>query len=238
MSKNLIESMKIKVMGKHFVHIESTDKKYSFDERFYAINWFDTKALWLYNFYNFLAVSQVNKIGGEGFFKGRVQEVLYGKQEDRRDVVLIVTYPKVEQFKKLFEMFSFKIVSIIRMLAVKDFTFGFTHRTDANIKEDDKDKSAFYAIHHYKNKSDISSEIAKISKNSKVEILYSGVISALLYNASEDEKQDQLPCLMDGILILKSQDKNDLKQFVKTDEYKIVLDKTSSSFVATLKRLL
>jgi uncharacterized protein (DUF1330 family) len=236
MNNKLIQS--IKVMGKHYVYIESVDKKYSLDERFYAINWFNTKALWLYNFYNFLATSQVKKVGGHGVFKGRVQEVLFGNKDDRRDVVLIVTYPKAEQFKKLFEMYSFKAVSILRMLAVKDFTFGFTHRSDENKIVDDKNKDLFYAIHHYKFEYDISSKVALLTQNSKVEILYSGLISALLYNGNVEKKQEQIPCLMDGVIILKSQKLDDLKQFVKTDKYQVILNETKSAFVATLKRLL
>lgn len=238
MHENILQKVKIQITKKVFVYVEATKENISLDDRVYAINWFNTKSLWLYNFYNFLATSQVNKIGGRGIFKGKTIQTLYGNDKDARDVVLIVTYPNISQFKKLLEMFSFKLVSLLRMLAVKDFTFGFTQKTERFTIEDDGDKNALYAMHHYKSEDDIFQEVLALSKNTDVNIFYSGMISALLYDGDEQRKQEQVPCLMDGVLILRSKEKNAINKLVQSKEYNSIIDETKSSYIATLNRIL
>ena len=49
------------------------------DETVYAINWFNTRSALVYDFYNFLAVRSVRKIGGGPFIKCKLDRVLIGR---------------------------------------------------------------------------------------------------------------------------------------------------------------
>ena len=110
-------------------------------EPFYAINWFSTKREWLYHFYNFLAARSVIKIGGKAFFKAGVGETIIDDSGNgKRELLLIVRYPGGLQFKSLMESTYFKMVSILRILSVRKFTFGFTHKIEADKTSQKSDK--------------------------------------------------------------------------------------------------
>ena len=100
------------------------------DEPVYAINWFNTRSALVYDFYNFLAVRSVRKIGGKPFIKCKIDRSLTGDETLRRDVLLIVKYPSLKSFRSMMENTYFQIVSMLRNAAVSNFTFGFTKRQD------------------------------------------------------------------------------------------------------------
>ena len=62
--------------------------------------------------------------------QGRHIKTLYGREEDKRDVLLVVRYPALTNFRSMLESKIFQGVSVIRMAAVDNFTFGFTKRGD------------------------------------------------------------------------------------------------------------
>ena len=230
-------TLSAKITKKNFVYIDSIKGNLDIEKRVYAINWFSTKSLWLYNLYNTLANPMVEKSGGRGFLKGKVKNVLHGEQSDYRDVLLIVTYPNLNKFKKLVEMPLFLLVSLLRMLAVKEFTFGFTQRVDDKSVEEVPKTQDEYVVHHYKSQDSISKEVERLAKESSVEIYYMGEIFALLSSGDEEEK-DQTPCLMDGIVVFKAQEMKTIENFVQGNDYQALISKTQSSFVATLERIL
>ena len=100
------------------------------DEPVYAINWFNTRSALVYDFYNFLAVRSVRKIGGGPFIKCKLEKTLIDDDTLRRDVLLIVKYPSLVNFRRMLESTMFQLVSLLRTAAVSDFTFGFTKRQD------------------------------------------------------------------------------------------------------------
>ena len=141
------------------VHITAINSELESEHPIYAINWFNTRSLWLYNIYNLFAARSVLKVKGLPFFKARVKRRLYGKQEDHRDVLLIVRYPQISSFKVMLENRYFQCVSVLRGLAVNFFTFGFSTRNDISDEEMIHDKKQdtwhisktnAYAFHHYK----------------------------------------------------------------------------------------
>jgi uncharacterized protein (DUF1330 family) len=229
--------LKARVTKNNFLYIESIDGEIDIKKRVYAINWFSTKSLWLYNLYNTLANPMVEKSGGRGFLKAKVKKTLHGEQSDHRDVLLIVTYPSLRDFTRLVEMPLFLLVSILRMLAVKEFTFGFTYRVgDESVKEVPKTQGE-YVVHHYKSQEHISKDVALLSEEQNIEIYYIGVISALL-SSGDENKKEQTPCLMDGIIVFRSQTLKELEDFIQSEKYQTLINKTQSSFIATLDRIL
>jgi uncharacterized protein (DUF1330 family) len=229
--------LKANITKNSYVYIESIDGKIDIEKRVYAINWFSTKSLWLYNLYNTLANPMVEKSGGRGFLKARVKKTLYGSKSDYRDVLLIVTYPSLKSFSRLVEMPLFLLVSLLRMFSVKEFTFGFTHRTDdESVKEVPKNQDE-YLVHHYKCKEKIDKDIELLCKETNIDIYYMGVISALLSSGDEKAKE-QTPCLMDGVIVFKSTTIKSLEYFVQSEKYQALINKMQSSFIATLDRIL
>lgn len=141
------------------VHITATKPDARLDLPTYALNWFDTRSLCLYNTYNFLAASSVLSIKGLPFFKARVNQVLQGSDESRRDVLLIVRYPSAHAFKRMLESRYFQVVSVLRIVAVKHFTFAFSQRKDIDDQQqgltaEDNQRirikpAKSYVVHHF-----------------------------------------------------------------------------------------
>ena len=123
-------SLTAKITSSVRVHITALLSDFKMDQPVYALNWFNSRQLWLYNFYNLLAARSVLNVGGVPFFKARVATTLYGDDADYRSVLLIVRYPDINHFKTMLQSRYFQCVSIIRGLAVAQFTFGFSTRTD------------------------------------------------------------------------------------------------------------
>jgi len=237
------------------VHITALDSRLDFEQPVYAINWFNSRSLWLYNFYNLLAAGPVLKVKGLPFFKGRVKRTLYGKEEDRRDVLLIVRYPKISHFKALLESRYFQFISIFRGLAVNFFTFGFSTRNDVNDLKDFEDKwnistTKSYAVHHYrlnqtqesvsdniKNEIKIEKKMKEIAKDFDVNIAFSSQTSARIYPQKHMNPPKAVDTIMDGCIILQANTEKDIEALVASKYYQELINRTKSSFVATLMRV-
>ena len=120
------------------VLIRAKTPEIALDEPLYAINWFSTKVAWLYHLYNLLASKSVAKVGGKGFFKGEITQTVLDEAQVARTLILIVRYPSGHQFKALMQRSYFKLVSLLRLQSVKDFSFGFTQK---KISEEDSQVS-------------------------------------------------------------------------------------------------
>ncbi len=223
--------------AKNRATITSTDKEWPLSKPVYAINWFDTKSLSLYNLYNRLASRSVIAVGGRPRFKGKVTRVLYGDDEDRRDVLLIVNYPSPQCFLNMLTSTYFMIVSILRMLAVKRFTFGFTRSKSESAIEKDPLFEQAYLVHFYRG-NDISEEVLAIATRVGSRVLYSGTLSARVSTGSTEGKSQNIHCLMDGIVVLQANDSSVFDKMTMSDEYQSVVQKTAASFVAHIDRLI
>ncbi len=239
MLNNMIDgAIKARLFGDNYAYIKSIDNTVLPDAPVYAINWFNTKRMWLYNLYNVLAVPSVLAINASPYFKGEHIKTLHGGLTGQRDVLLIVRYPSPYRFKKMLESLYFKLVSILRIAAVKNFTFGFATRNDDGSVSNGGNKSATYAVHHYTGAGDISGEVQKIAKSNSIDVFFAGRISALLYSGGQKSAHKQIPCLMDGIILLRSDAGKNLEELTCSTAYQAVLEKTESSFIGLYKRTL
>lgn len=234
-SANVIQA---KLPGRNRVYIKRTDDGPSFDEPVYAINWFDTKARLIYDFYNLLAVRSVKAVGGAPYFKGRLKKILHGEEEHRRDVLLVVRYPSLRNFKSMLESPFFLLVSLLRVLAVRDFTFGFTKRCNEGPDLAPRVLTSAYAVHHFKGNSSARKEIEELCEENNVKQLYAGAMGAFLSTGDIETIGDQVPCLMDAIVILKAENQEHLEKFIRSDPYQATIGKTSSSFIGIYERVL
>jgi len=231
--------MKGEVTKNISVLLKSTTEEKALDKPLFAINWFSTKMAWMYHFYNFLALPRVKSVGGRVFFKGKVYESLYGKISDSRELLLIVRYPSGKNFIKLMKDFLFKAVSIFRILSVENFTFGFTKKLFPIDNTTTLDKTKKYAVHHFRtdnlNEKDIV-ELQQILDDIDVELHYAGLVNAKLYSQEKDKEMEQIPCLMDGILLYRSETLYCLKRLINSDEYQHFMARFENSFIGLVER--
>lgn len=211
-------------------------------EAVYAINWFDTKSSLIYDFYNKLAIGCVRKIGGEGFFKGRHVKTLYGREQDKRDVLLVVRYPALTNFRAMLESKVFQGVSLIRMAAVDNFTFGFTKREDTGADLSplgpNEEGSVFYGVFYYSGLEEADKRLADLTANSPAEIFYKGSIRAHIGTGETPSAAAQVPCVMQGIIIFKSQEAQALEQLAKQEDFTSVAAQAETSFFGLYSRIL
>jgi hypothetical protein len=241
----VFETVEARITSKIRVFIQSKNNDVTLNQPVYAINWLDTRMLWIYELYNWLAGPAVKKINGKPFFKGRVSKVLYGQEEYRRDVLLIVYYPSASAFKHMLENGFFQIVSLLRILAVKEFTFGFSRRVDDaavdTVTADSQEPfptDKVYAIHHYRAEQDITKALAEVIDRQGVNIYFSSRMSAYLFSGDLQGPAKQVPCLMDGVVLLQADSQLQLEDAVRQEKYQALIRQTDSSFISGLNRVL
>jgi len=155
----------------------------------YAVNWFNLKYKWLYNFYNKLAAPQVLKVGGKVHFKGFLTRKIKGKDEDGRDALLIVNYTGPNRFLDMISETYFQVISILRITAVKQFNFAFTQRVDTGSTIGDITKEKYYLVHHYRNTENSSIDLSKLNSilsDTNISLFYAGEKAASIIR--EDQK--------------------------------------------------
>lgn len=231
------EDLQAKISRSSSVFIQSIDHDVPLNQPVYAINWFNTRLQWLYDFYNLLGASAVNKVDGKPFLKGRVKNILYGSEQFRRDVLLIVNYPGANAFKQMLESTYFQFVSLLRLIAVKDFNFGFSRQTGAAKNRTPARQNKVYAIHHYRGETDIAENISNVTAEMGVEIYFSARMTSLLFMGDHSRAKVQVPCMMDGVVVLQADTDQQLADTIALDDYKTVIQQTQSSFIATLERI-
>jgi uncharacterized protein (DUF1330 family) len=238
-----LQVIKQEVIFDNHALIKQVKKDVGLDRPIYAINWFDTRMQWMYDFYNLLAAQSVFKIGGKVFFKGKVVKKLSGSAEDSRNMLLIVNYPSAIRFMDLMKDNFFILVSVLRELAVKDFSFGFTARLDSQEPLPEKrstfDRSKAYAMHHFRTDMPLTEflpRLHEIAAGNGVKVHYAGQISSLLFAQNQQGKETQVPCLMDGILLYEADHDALLETMISGEQYRQEIAQLDSSYIALLKR--
>ncbi|MEP3347969.1 MAG: hypothetical protein ABJN34_03070 [Litoreibacter sp.] len=209
----------------------------SLDEPVFAVNWFDTRSLVLYNIYNLLAARSVFKVGGLVVVKGKVTTIIAGDPRDHRDVVLIVRYPSGPLFLSMLQSAYFKVVSLLRTAAVTRFTFGFTQPVSHPPPASDPRKDKAYMIYHYRG-ADITDALVGLAGENKIEVVYAGNAVAQLATRKAGAADVSLPSLMDGIVVFQADTDTQLETLVASDAFQHISRSTDSNFSALFQRIL
>lgn len=96
----------------------------------WAINWFDLKYGWIYKLYNMVVVKYVRQVGGQPLFKGKLYQVIRENSSLMRSIILIVSYPNANAFLTMLSIRAFQLKSVLRLMSVDHFIFGFHKRLD------------------------------------------------------------------------------------------------------------
>lgn len=218
--------------------IKTKTTQHSLNQPLFAVNWFSTKVSWLYHLYNFLASKSLQKIGGKPFFKGAIEKVMFSDSKLIRDFILIVEYPNGKQFKALLENTYFKLVSILRIGAVKKFSFGFTQKITAT--ETTLKQSLKYVVHVFKGKEINLEKITQFKeiKQGEVHIKYSGVMIAELFKKGETNAMESIPNAIDGVIVFESVNEKYLEEMITSTNYTDYIKTLEASFIGTVNRIL
>jgi uncharacterized protein (DUF1330 family) len=237
--------LKEEIIFGNYALIKSTKEDADFNRPVFAINWFNTNPKWMYNLYNLLAARSVFKIGGKVFFKGEVIKTFQGRDEDARNMLLIINYPSAFNFLELAKDRYFQLVSIFRIIAVRKFSFGFTERLSGEKALENTvsnfDKSKAYAVMHFKSGQLLSNFLPPlkfIAESSDSRIHYAGQVSSLLYSGNKNGEEMQVPCLLDGIILLEGDSNARLEAMMTEPIFQKLITQFDSSYIALVKRTL
>lgn len=210
----------------------------------FAINWFNTRSLWLYNFYNWIASRSLFNVGGRVLFKGRVVETLLGSQEDSREVLLIVNYPSGERFLDLLASRFFQVTSLLRMAAVRDFSFVLNQRADGPALLEHRnqafDTSSAWAVHLYSSDRDVHEEIQLLrtsTTNSGVTLHFASLPAAIVCSEDKDENRSPFDHVTDRVVILEAENQDRIRKAMSRSYHEFATG-VSGSYIGLLSRMM
>lgn len=245
MSINQIESVapeaphiRATLAGQSYVQIERVNSDIQWSEQVHAVNWFNVRSLPLYNFYNLIAGRSVTKVGGAPLFKGRLTKQLVGSENDKRTVLLLVRYPSPVHFKTMVGNTYFKVVSLIRALAVKEFTFCLTQVSENINRVSPMDSSEHYAVHHFRGDKKTIAAVEKLCSGEEVDLVFASLLTHRLKTVGSGGGEAPVPHLMDGTLLLRASDASTLESMIESEDYQTLIAQTESSFVGLIERLM
>jgi len=232
------DSIQASIFGKQYVQIDRVNNDIGWTEGVHALNWFNTRSKHLYNFYNLVAGRSVAKVGGVPIFKGQLIKQLIGSEQDCRTLLLVVNYPSPVHFQTMLENTYFKVVSLLRAIAVKQFTFCLSKvAADINRVPVEND-SWFYAVHHFRGNEHVITQAQSVTTGSKVECVFASVKSHQLKSVNSKDESVPVPDIMDGILLFRANAASDLEDMVQSASYQSLVEQTDSSFVGLFERLM
>ena len=192
----------------------------------------------LYDFYNFLAARSVRLVGGTPLLKGRILSCVSGDESMQRGVLLVVRYPSPRHFCRMLENTYFKLVSIVRSIAVQRFTFCLTRAiNDRDFQLADDNYSSTFAVLMFRGDSDVMEPLLKELNDSSVSVIYSGLKTHKLSVVKASDKVTEVPVPMDGIIVFECSGESRLRSIAASTSFRSGLDNCSSYFVALLEKI-
>lgn len=212
----------------------------------FAINWFDTRLAWVYHFYNWLASSRVFKIGGKVFFKGKNVQTVSGNQSLARKFLLIVNYPSGHAFLDLLSDRVFQIVSLVRILAVKQFSFVLQKRLGAPQLLSDKipkieEPARAYAVLHLVGvdktlHESTKQELSKIASANQCDLMFYGHESGRVATAKTGAEPSRVEYVTPATAVFGAANQADLLKLFKSSEFETFANQLDDHYAALLKR--
>lgn len=232
------DAVNAKIVADRYVEICRIDSGIDWAEKVHAVNWFNTRSLLVYNFYNLIASRSVANVGGKPLFKGTLIKQILGSAEDKRTVLLLVRYPSPVHFRSMLENNYFKLVSLFRTLAVRDFSFCLTKASTVSEFTALANDSQSYLIHHFRGNQQAIELAKQLAASASLELVFTSLKSHRLGTGDGKGVVTPVPDLMDGVLLYRASDADVLENFVTSAGYQEVLASTDSSFVGSLQRIM
>lgn len=234
--QRITNNLKVVIQGAH--------PEVDLDNAIWAINWFNMHSSFFYKIYAMMAAPLVWQVKGRLLFKGSLYKKLEGDELYDRDSLLIMYYQTTSHFLRLISKKFFQLISIFRLLAVREFTFGFLERLDDGslppIKPEKLTGETIYLVHHFQASKDFLRNhleaITKIAHDLNVSLYFSGERKAIIGRDSGKGVIKITPLFIDGILIYKAAKTSDLEVFRIASKYAAIKERMSSSSLYLFKR--
>ncbi len=215
----------------------------------FAINWFDTRVAIIYHLYNLLAASRVFKIGGKVLFKGKCEQAISGNEELARHYLLIVNYPSGHRFLELLGDKLFQLMSVLRIAAVKRFSFVLHQRQgEPQLLPDSKsviDSGDHYAVMQVRLSEESKQEantfdfsaLERLAEQHDSQVFFAGrVAGRVVLNKGEPNAPDALDYLTDVTILIKSSTAKNVLNCFASDQVASLLPAGADYFAAQVKR--
>lgn len=207
----------------------------------FAINWFNTRWAGLYHFYNYLAASSLFRIGGRVFFKGRITETLRGDRSLGRKHLLIVNYPSAQAFLDLVAGRYFQVISVLRMLAVRDFSFVFHRRINGPLLIEQQrqqfDTNQAYAILHFRSSHPLTECVHRVESVVDAQSIH--FVSERAVTVAIEGKNgtcQELPYVTEKTILIVADHNADLMKMITQDQFTEATAEFHDVYLATLRR--
>ena len=215
----------------------------------FAINWFDTRIAIVYHLYNLLAASRVFKIGAKALFKGKAQKTISGNPDLARQYLLIVNYPSGHRFLELLSDKLFQLMSVLRIAAVKRFSFVLHQRQgEPQLLPDGKsviDPGDHYAVlqirlpeeSKHEAKAFDFSALQKLAEQHDSQVFFASRIAGqVVLNKAKQNESDAMPFLTDITVLIKSSTTKNVLACFASDQVESLLPTGAEFFAAHVKR--
>lgn len=219
--------------------------KQALNNPLFAINWFDTRAGWIYHLYNRLSAGRLYKIGGKVFFKGKVTKMIAGDASLARRNLLIVNYPSAEHFLDLAADRLFQFFSVLRIIAVKNFSFVMHQRIEGQqLVSDERQRwaaSSAYALLHFTTNepiADVVSTLREIAGDDSVHIHFASQQAATLAVQSGSDPIQSVPFITQNVVIMEASQAIELAELVEGKRFRQLTSSFQVFFAGTVTRLL
>jgi uncharacterized protein (DUF1330 family) len=211
----------------------------------FAINWFNTRSLWLYDVYNAAAAGSVLKVGATVFFKGHLIETLAGNDEEARRVLLIVNYPSGERFLELLSGKLFQVVSLLRTLAVRDFSFALNQRVDGPALPEHGsrrfERGRAWAIHHFASDTDVREDLTALrtlAGSGRLSLHFASQKVAAVCTETDGGTRRQIAHITDKVVLFEADTRDRLRQGLLSPSYREFCLAQHTSYVGLLDRVM
>lgn len=211
----------------------------------FAINWFDTRVSWIYHLYNHLSASRLYKIGGKVFFKGKVTRMIAGDASLARRYLLIVNYPSAEHFLDLAADRLFQLFSVLRIIAVKNFSFVMHQRIEGRQLMSDQRQpwaasNAYALLHFVTNEpiADVVSTLREIASDDSIHVHFASQQAATLAVQTGSDPIQNMPFVTQNVVILEASHASELAELVDGKKFRQLTSSFQNFYAGTVTRLL
>ena len=207
----------------------------------FAINWFDARPAWVYHLYNLLAGSRLSKAGGRAIFKAKVVKTLGGDESLARRFLLIVRYPTAENFLHLASDRVFMVMSVLRMISVKKFSFVM-HRRVEDCRSDDQRTTQHLpcvaVVHFSANDIDIAIKtLATSVAETPLQIRFSGQLAVTAATQDKDG-ENRIPYVTDNTVLLMAKANSELEDYFSSSGFQQFVSHTDHFYAGLLRPVL
>lgn len=219
----------------------SADRRTDLEQQLWAINWFDLRRKWMYELYNRLAFGHVIKIEGVPIFKGQLKKSLIDSERLRRDILLIVRYPKSTAFLRMISSKLFQLKGLLRTYSVRHFQFGFMQCEYPN-QDNQANSTSYrgklkYLVHTYEGGRTIDFQsLIDFATSQEVFPHFVGYKSAMLGLQKDGSGLKTLDFMLSHVLVFSGFDDETLEAFVQSGPYQDFLNENANNFIGLYDR--